>query len=226
MLNGDKALAWAAWFRGLATDKLMPVEVRRRSRQGLPQRQDRHGLDNGSWGAATAARSRQRHRVPAAAGLRQRPEDRRRVLAVGHVHQLRATAAGAMEYLEFASTDKYVAMFATASVAIPSTDAAAATVKGYETGGENDVFRRLSKKFAVLRPATPGYPFIATSSPRRPKTSSTAPIPKRRSTRPSRTSTTTKKPTTTSSSRSRGGAGPPIRLPPGHGSPEFRRAAM
>jgi multiple sugar transport system substrate-binding protein len=47
-------------------------------------------------------------------------------------------------------------------VAIPSTDAAAATVKGYETGGENDIFRQLSKKFAVVRPVTPGYPFIAT----------------------------------------------------------------
>ena len=32
---------------------------------------------------------RRRHRVPAAARLRHRPEDRRRVLAVGHVHQLR-----------------------------------------------------------------------------------------------------------------------------------------
>ena len=33
---------------------------------------------------------------------------------------------------------------------------------GYEAGGENDIFRQYSKKFAVLRPVTPGYPFIAT----------------------------------------------------------------
>ena len=70
--------------------------------------------------------------------------------------------AGAMEYMKFASTDKYVAMFATSAVAIPSTDAAAATVEGYEPGGENDIFRQLSKKFAVVRPVTPVYPFIAT----------------------------------------------------------------
>ena len=42
------------------------------------------------------------------------------------------------------------------------SDAAAAQVKGYEKGGENEIFLDYAKKFAVLRPVTPGYPFIAT----------------------------------------------------------------
>ena len=37
-----------------------------------------------------------------------------------------------------------------------------AQVKGYEEGGENRIFLDYAKKFAVLRPVTPGYPFIAT----------------------------------------------------------------
>ena len=90
--------------------------------------------------------------------------------------------AGAMEYMKFASTDKYVAMFATSAVAIPSTDAAAATVKGYETGGENDIFRQLSKKFAVVRPVTPGYPFIATEFTKTAQDILNGADPKRRST--------------------------------------------
>ena len=35
-------------------------------------------------------------------------------------------------------------------------------MKGYEPGGENEIFRTYSEKFALLRPITPGYPFIAT----------------------------------------------------------------
>ena len=40
---------------------------------------------------------------------------------------------------------------------------AAAQVKGYEPGGDNDIFRQYSKEFAELRPPTPGYPFIAST---------------------------------------------------------------
>jgi multiple sugar transport system substrate-binding protein len=67
-----------------------------------------------------------------------------------------------MDYMKFAAQDKYVASVSTATFNIPATDAAAATVAGYEKGGKYDVFRQLSAKFALIRPPTPGYPFIAT----------------------------------------------------------------
>ena len=70
---------------------------------------------------------------------------------------------GALDYLKFALQDKYVAAVAEATGTIPATDAAAALVKGYEAGGVNDIFRQYSKKFAEVRPQTPGYPFIATT---------------------------------------------------------------
>ena len=78
VLNGAKALAWAAWFRGLVNRQANAVEVRRRSGQGLPQRQDRHLLQRHVGSGGRPQEVRRRHRVPAAARLRQRPEDRRR----------------------------------------------------------------------------------------------------------------------------------------------------
>jgi len=36
-------------------------------------------------------------------------------------------------------------------------------VPGYEPGGVNDIFRQYSKKYAVIRPPTPGYTFISTT---------------------------------------------------------------
>ena len=162
VLNGDKALAWAAWFRGLATDKLMPLK------SGTdPGKDFLNGktaiLYNGSWGAADGRKKFGDDIVflpPPDFGTG--PKIGGASWQWGMSTNCGDNTAGAMEYMKFASTDKYVAVFATSAVAIPSTDAAAATVKGYETGGENDIFRQLSKKFAVVRPVTPGYPFIAT----------------------------------------------------------------
>jgi multiple sugar transport system substrate-binding protein len=73
-----------------------------------------------------------------------------------------ADPAGAQEYLKFAAADKYVAKVAQDTNNIPATDAAAEMVPAFAPGGENDVFRQYSKKFTVMRPETPGYPFIAT----------------------------------------------------------------
>jgi multiple sugar transport system substrate-binding protein len=67
-----------------------------------------------------------------------------------------------MEYMKFSAQDKYVASVAEATTNIPTTAAAATQVKGYEPGGPSEIFRTYAEKLAVLRPVTPGYPFIAT----------------------------------------------------------------
>ena len=68
-----------------------------------------------------------------------------------------------MDYMKFAAQDKYVASVATATTNIPATDAAAAHGQGLRGRvATTRIFREYSKKFAVLRPETPGYPFIAT----------------------------------------------------------------
>lgn len=69
----------------------------------------------------------------------------------------------ALAYLKFAAQDKYVAAVAKATQNIPATETASADVPGYGPGGDMQIFRQFSEKFAVLRPPTPGYTFISTT---------------------------------------------------------------
>ncbi len=159
-LNGDKALAWATWFSGLAKDGYIA------KKSGADPSQDfMNGksafLWNGSW-TAVPIRAKFDDVVFAP------PVDFGNGPKVGGgswtwgMSTNCADAAGAAEYLKFAAADKYVARVAKDTNNIPTTDAAAAEVPGFEPGGENDIFRQYSKKFTVMRPETPGYPFIAT----------------------------------------------------------------
>lgn len=160
-LNGDKAVEWAKWFRGLVTDGLVPLKS-----GADPAKDFVNGktaiLYNGTW---TATDTR---KAFGADTLFLPPPDLGNGPKIGGgswqwgVSTGCAEKAGAQDYMKFAAQDKYVASVAAGTKNIPATDAAAATVPGYQAGGENDVFRQYAKKFAVLRPITPGYPFIAT----------------------------------------------------------------
>lgn len=160
-LNGPQALAWAKWFRSLVTDKFMPLK------SGTDPAADfLNGktaiIYNGSWGAADA-RKKFGDDV-----LFVPPVDLGNGPKIGGgswqwgITTGCADQAGAMDYMKFAAQDKYVASVSTATGTIPATDAAAQQVKGFEKGGPDEIFRQFSQKFAVLRPPTPGYPFIAT----------------------------------------------------------------
>ena len=161
VLNGDKALAWATWFRSLVTEKYIPLKS-----GADPAKDFANGktamLYNGTW---TAVDLRKKFADDV---LFLPPPDFGNGPKIGGaswqwgVSTNCSDKAGAMDYMKFSAQDKYVASVATATTNIPTTAAAAAQVKGYEEGGENQIFRQYSEKFAVLRPVTPGYPFIAT----------------------------------------------------------------
>lgn len=163
VLNGPEAVQWATWFHSLAADGYMPVK------SGDDPGQDfLNGktaiLYNGSWGADAARASSIADDVVFLPTV-----DLGEGAKIGGgswqwaVSSGCAAPEGALDYMKFAMQDKYVASVSEAAGTIPATDAAAATVPGYEPGGVNDVFRQFSKKFAVIRPPTPGYPFIATT---------------------------------------------------------------
>ena len=161
VLNGPQALEWAAWMRGLITSGVTPLK------SGTdPAKDFINGksaiLYSGTW---TAVDTRKKFGDDAlflpSVNLGQGPKIGGGSWQWG-ISANCEQAEGAMDYMKFAAQDKYVASVSTATIAIPATDAAAATVKGYEPGGDNAIFREYSKKFAVLRPETPGYPFIAT----------------------------------------------------------------
>ncbi|MFD9124176.1 extracellular solute-binding protein [Kitasatospora sp. NPDC059571] len=74
-----------------------------------------------------------------------------------------AQSAGARAYLEFSFQDKYLTDFADSQVVIPATASAGAASKYFGGNGALHQFAVLSQKFALARPATPGYPVISTS---------------------------------------------------------------
>ncbi|KQV13271.1 sugar-binding protein [Kitasatospora sp. Root187] len=74
-----------------------------------------------------------------------------------------APSEGAREYLKFSFQDKYLTDFADSQVVIPATAGAAAASKYFGPDGSLHQFAVLSQKFALVRPATPGYPVISTT---------------------------------------------------------------
>lgn len=160
-LNGAAALAWGTWFQGLAKDGLISKKS-----GSDPAKDFINGksmfLWNGSWTAVDARKALGDDVLFAP------PPDFGKGPKIGGaswqwgISGSCSNAEGALDYMKFASADKYVAKVAQDTNNIPTTDAAAAMVPGYEAGGTNDAFRQYAKKYAVMRPETPGYPFIAT----------------------------------------------------------------
>lgn len=160
-LNGDAAIKWANWFAEMGKEGYIA------KKSGSDPSQDfMNGktalLWNGSWTAVPTRKKFGDDIVFAP------PVDFGNGPKVGGgswtwgASTNCADPAGAQAYLKFAAADKYVAEVAKDTNNIPATDAAAAMVPGFEEGGENDVFRQFAKRFTVMRPETPGYPFIAT----------------------------------------------------------------
>jgi len=162
VLNGADALKWATWFRGLVDQGYMAAKSG--TDAGADFLNGKSAIVwNGSWGAEAA-----RTKLGEDIAFLPPPDFGNGPKIGGGSWQWGVSATcnnteGAMDYLKFSLQDKYVAAVADATGTIPATDAAAALVKGYEAGGANDIFRQYSKKFAEVRPQTPGYPFIATT---------------------------------------------------------------
>lgn len=162
VLNGPEAVEWAQWFATMAKEGYMPKKS-----SADPAADFMNGktalLWNGSW---TAVPTREKFGDDV---IFAPPVDFGNGGKVGGGSWTWGYSTGcpspegALDYLKFAAQDKYVAKVAKDTNNIPTTDAAAAMVPGFEPGGTNDVFRQISKKYSVMRPETPGYPFIATT---------------------------------------------------------------
>ncbi|WP_336648946.1 ABC transporter substrate-binding protein [Microbacterium sp. MMO-10] len=161
-LNGPAAVAWANWFHGLvdkgyvsAKSGADPVADFVNGKTGI--------VYSGSW-AAQPARDKfgdDALFLPSV-DLGKGPKVGGASWQWG-MSKTCANPDGAAAFLKFLASDDNIALMAKATKTIPTTAAAAAKVPGYETGGQDDIFRQYSKDYAVLRPVTPGYPFIATT---------------------------------------------------------------
>lgn len=69
---------------------------------------------------------------------------------------------GAQAWLKFSRQTKYFVDYAKATGTLPATEAAAQQIDGYQPGGKFNDLVQFARKFAVVRPVTPAYPYIST----------------------------------------------------------------
>lgn len=67
------------------------------------------------------------------------------------------TAQGGFDFINYIMKPQQIATMSAATGLIPATAAGAALTKDYVLGGKYRSFFEMSKRFAVLRPVTPGY---------------------------------------------------------------------
>ncbi|WP_432036082.1 extracellular solute-binding protein [Streptomyces cucumeris] len=160
-LNGTKAIAWGKWFRSLVTKNYIPQKSGKSP--GDDFRNGKTAIQwDGSWSAAANSKKFGKDLAvlpPVDFG------EGAKIGAASWQWGMSSTCsnkAGAQAYLNFSRQTKYFVDFAQATGTIPATKAAAARVKGYEPGGRFSFFLREARKLAVVRPATPAYPYVST----------------------------------------------------------------
>lgn len=159
-LNGPQAVAWGTWFRSLVTHGYMA------QKSGASPNNDflngKSAIEwDGSWDAATnSAKLGSDLAILPPVDLGKGPK----IGGASWQWGMSATCsnkAGAQAYLKFSRQTKYFVDMAKAAGTIPATAAAAAQIPGYQPGGPYNFFTQEARKFAVVRPVTPAYPFIS-----------------------------------------------------------------
>ncbi|MET4592241.1 extracellular solute-binding protein [Arthrobacter sp. 754] len=160
-LNGDKAVEWAGWFRGLVDQGFMAQKSGKDSTQDFLNNKSAI-LYTGSWAADKAKTALGDDLVVMpTVDLGNGPK------IGGASWQWGVTsgcenAEAAMDYLSYSLKPENLAAVAKATGTIPATDDAAALIPAFAEGGANRIFMEFSRNYAVMRPETPAYPFIAT----------------------------------------------------------------
>ncbi|MFI1539730.1 ABC transporter substrate-binding protein [Streptomyces anandii] len=160
-LDGTKSLEWAAWFRSLVSKGYMA------KKSGADPNKDflagKSAIQwDGSWNAAKNADKLGDDLaiIP--------PVDFGDGPKIGGASWQWAMSSscsnkdGAQAWLKFSRRTKYFVDYAKATGTLPGTEAAAKQVDGYQPGGKFNELVEFARKFAVVRPVTPAYPYIST----------------------------------------------------------------
>lgn len=74
-----------------------------------------------------------------------------------------ATPAGAAAFINYMLDPRQIALNSAATKLIPSTAAGADASVDYKAGGALQFYFEFAKRFALVRPSTPGYPFLTST---------------------------------------------------------------
>ena len=161
VLNGDAALKWARWFQGLVKSGYAPAKSGTDAFADFVNGKSAM-VWSGIWNAGSLSKL-------GADGVVMPPPDFGTGPKIGGgswqwaVSSSCSQKAAAMDYLKFSMDKKYLAAFAQKQQVIPATEEAAAMVDGWQPGGAKRFFLDESAKYAMIRPPTPGYPFLTTT---------------------------------------------------------------
>jgi multiple sugar transport system substrate-binding protein len=160
-LNGAAALAWAQWFRGLVKSGYAPAKSGSDAFADFVNGKSAM-VWSGIWNSANLSKL-------GADGVVMPPPDFGNGPKIGGgswqwaVSSTCGQKAAAMDYIKFSLNKKYLAAMAEKQSVIPATEEAADLVDGWQPGGAKRFFLDESAKYAVIRPPTPGYPFLTTT---------------------------------------------------------------
>ena len=161
VINGAAALKWANWFQGLVKQGYTPAKSSSDAFADFVNGKSAM-VWSGIWNAGNLSKL-------GADGIVMPPPDFGNGPKIGGgswewaVSSTCSQKAAAMDYLKFSLQTKYLAEIAQKVNNIPATEAAAALVPGWQPGGAKRFFLDESAKYAMLRPPTPGYPYLTTT---------------------------------------------------------------
>jgi multiple sugar transport system substrate-binding protein len=161
VLNGDAALKWAEWFQGLVKSGYTPAKSSSDAFADFVNGKSAM-VWSGIWNAGNLSKLGDD-------GVVMPPPDFGNGPKIGGgswqwaVSSTCSQKDAAMDYLEFSLDKKYIAEMAEKLNNVPATEEAAAMVDGWEPGGAKRFFLDESSEYAMIRPPTPGYPFLTTT---------------------------------------------------------------
>ncbi|MEU1303671.1 extracellular solute-binding protein [Streptomyces shenzhenensis] len=159
--DGKDSVAWATWFRSLVSNGYMA------KKSGADPNKDflagKSAIQwDGSWNAAKNADKLGDDLAiipPVDFG------DGPKIGGASWQWAMSSTCsnkAGAQAWLKFSRQTKYFVDYAKATGTLPGTEAAAEQIDGYQPGGKFNVLIQFARKYSLVRPVTPAYPYIST----------------------------------------------------------------
>lgn len=161
VLNGAQAKAWGTWLQGLITQGYAP------KKSGTDAFADFvNGKSAMVWSGIWSTENMTKLGDD---GVILPPPDFGSGPKIGGGSWQWAISAGcanqdaALDYLRFSLDPKYLSQFATRQNVVPATEEAAALTPGWKQGEPKRFFLDEAKKFATIRPPTPGYPYLSSA---------------------------------------------------------------
>jgi multiple sugar transport system substrate-binding protein len=160
-INGPAALKWATWFQGLVKSGYAPAKSGSDAFADFVNAKSAM-VWSGIWNSGNLTKLGND-------GIVLPPPDFGAGPKIGGgswqwaISSTCSDKTGAAAYLKFSLQPKYLAQFAAKQDVIPATEEAASMVKGWEVGGSKRFFLDESRKYGLIRPPTPGYPYLTTT---------------------------------------------------------------